>query len=468
MVAFEPVFWYNQTRKITIIAKHIKKQWDKLITRLLAFLLRGLLKSGDLLVWLFGFLSAVLRPLAQVIFKFIILPSYGRHLWLKSQLAKNASQRTDKFLLLLTNRYLYHVLLVLLGVGVVTSNLLAYENKEDYGQNALVYKLAGVSDIEIIEDSNNIFEDAKVYNYQDQGLYVQGNFYSDSQGVDQDNIFTDQAVVQGDLALIKPVVSTDDAKNTVGVIQEYEVVQGDSIGKIAARFGVSVNTVLWANNLSFSSYVKPGQKLIVPSMSGIVYKVVKGDTISKIAKKYGIAEAKIIEANALSEEGLTIGKLVIVPGAKIIETAKPRAVAKAAAAVPARTAEDSEIKVQGTGRMSWPNGCYRISQYYKGWIHTGLDIACPWGTPLRAADSGTVIRVQYGRTGYGYNVIIDHGGGITTLYGHMSRIDVAVGQSVEKGEVIGAEGSTGRSTGPHLHFEVRINGARVNPLGYIR
>ncbi|MFA6227736.1 MAG: M23 family metallopeptidase [Patescibacteria group bacterium] len=411
-------------------------------------------------------MAIVLKPVTQLIFKSVTLPLYGRYLWLKSQLAKNASQRTDKFLLLLTNRYLYHVLLVLLGVGVVTSNLLAYENKEDYGQNALVYKLAGLSDIEIIEDSNNIFEDTKVYNYQDQGLYVQGNFYSDSQGVDQDNIFTDQAMVQGDLALIKPVVSTDEAKNTVGVIQEYEVVQGDSIGKIASRFGVSVNTILWANNLSFSSYVKPGQKLIVPSMSGVVYKVVKGDTVSKIAKKYGIPEAKIVEANALNEDSLTIGKLVIVPGAKIIETAKPRVVA--AAAVPARTAADNNVVVQGTGRMSWPNGCYRISQYYKGWIHTGLDIACPWGTPLRAADSGTVTRVQYGRTGYGYNVIINHGGGIQTLYGHMSRIDVVVGQSVEKGEVIGAEGSTGRSTGPHLHFEVRINGTQVNPLGYIR
>jgi LysM repeat protein len=452
--------------KITITAKYIKKQWDKLITRLLAFLLRGLLKSGEFSVWSGRRLAIVLKPVTQLIFKSVTLPLYGRYLWLKSQLAKNASQRTDKFLLLLTNRYLYHVLLVLLGVGVVTSNLLAYENKEDYGQNALVYKLAGLSDIEIIEDSNNIFEDTKVYNYQDQGLYVQGNFYSDSQGVDQDNIFTDQAMVQGDLALIKPVVSTDEAKNTVGVIQEYEVVQGDSIGKIASRFGVSVNTILWANNLSFSSYVKPGQKLIVPSMSGVVYKVVKGDTVSKIAKKYGIPEAKIVEANALNEDSLTIGKLVIVPGAKIIETAKPRVVA--AAAVPARTAADNNVVVQGTGRMSWPNGCYRISQYYKGWIHTGLDIACPWGTPLRAADSGTVTRVQYGRTGYGYNVIINHGGGIQTLYGHMSRIDVVVGQSVEKGEVIGAEGSTGRSTGPHLHFEVRINGTQVNPLGYIR
>ena len=431
-------------------------------------MLKGLLKLGDFFVWLWVWLKRVLSPVGRWFFRAVILPIYGKYLWLKTQLAKSATERRDKFLLLLTNRYLYHFLLIFLCLGVVTSNLLAYESREDYGQNALMYKLAGVSDLEIIEDSNNIVDDAKVYNYQDQGMFVEANSLLDNQGIDDDNITTDQATTYGDLALVKPIVSTNEAKTTVGVIHEYTIQQGDSIGKIAARFGVSVNTVLWANNLSFSSYVKPGQKLIVPSMSGVVYKVAKGDTISKIAKKYGVAEAKIMEANAVTEDGLTVGKLVIVPGGKIIETAKPRTVAKIPTAVPTRTAEDNEIKVQGTGSMSWPSGCYRISQYYKGWRHTGLDIACPWGTALRAADSGTVIRVQYGRTGYGYNIIIDHGGGITTLYGHMSRIDVAVGQTVEKGEVIGAEGSTGRSTGPHLHFEVRINGARVNPLGYIR
>jgi len=382
-----------------------------------------------------------------------------------------APQKKDRFFIIFTNRYLIHFLILLIGSGVAVSNILAYETKEDYGQNALIYKLAGVSDTAIIEDNNVINIDPKIYNYQQQGTFVEGNSFADANNSDSDNIFTDQAMTQGDLALVKPdILNTQEAKTTVGAIQEYVVADGDTISKIASKFGISVNTILWANNLSFSSYVKPGQKLVIPSMSGVIYKIAKGDTISKISQKYGIPAAKINEANGLADGGLVVGKNLIIPGGVLIETPKPRTVARAPNQIPPKgsTLPSDNTPVSGTGRMIWPNGCQRITQYFKGWLHTGVDIACPWGTPLKAADSGRVSRVQYGTTGYGYNVIIEHGGGISTLYGHMSSIDVVQGQYVEKGEVIGAEGSTGRSTGPHVHFEVRINGAKVNPLSYIR
>jgi len=367
--------------------------------------------------------------------------------------------------MLFTNRYLLHLIVLAMGLGLTFSNLMAYESKEDYGQSALVYKLAGVSQGEIISDTNIITDEAKIYNYQDQGTFVEGNSFVANNNSDSDNIFTDQATTQGDLALVKPdIINTQETKSGIGTISEYVVVSGDTISKIASKFGVSVNTILWANNLSFSSYVKPGQQLLVPSMTGVVYKIARGDTLSKIAAKYGVPAVKIIEANGLSTESLVVGQTLIVPGGQVIETAKPRTVV---ASRPAAAASNN-APIASTGRMLWPSSCQRISQYFKGWLHTGLDIACSWGTPLRAADGGRVSRVQYSRTGYGYNVIIDHGGGIQTLYGHMSRIDVAVGQYVEKGEVIGAEGSTGRSTGPHVHFEVRVNGTMVNPLSYIR
>lgn len=369
-------------------------------------------------------------------------------------------------MIIFTNRYLIHAIILFIGLGVAVSNLLAYESRDDYGQNALVYKIAGLSDISIIEDNNVINVESIAYNYQQQGTYVEGNSFADANNADSDNIFTDQTLTQGDLALVKPdILNTEVTKSSIASIKEYIVAEGDSISKIASKFGISVNTVLWANNLSFSSYVKPGQKLAIPTMSGVVYKVAKGDTLSKISQKYGIASATISDANALAQDGLAVGKLLIIPGGKIIETPKPRTVASVA--TPARSTAITPA-ISGTGRMAWPSSCQRISQYYKGWLHTGVDIACPWGTSLRAADGGRVTRVQYGRTGYGYNVIIDHGGGVSTLYGHMSSIDVKVGEYVEKGQVIGAEGSTGRSTGPHLHFEVRIGGAMVNPLSYIR
>lgn len=430
-------------------------------------MLKSLVSSGLFLKLFFLSLGRFFSPAGRFFFRSIILPLYGRYIWLKSKAAKIAPEKKDRFLIIFTNRYLIHLLILLIGLGVAFSNILAYETKEDYGQNALIYKLAGVSDAAIIEDNNAVSVDAQAYNYQSEGIFVEGNSFAETGDSDSDNIFTDLATAQGDLALVKPdIVSTEETKSSLASIRTYTVAEGDTISKIAAKFGVSVNTILWANNLSFSSYVKPGQTLSVPSISGVIYKVAKGDTISKIALKYGVAAAKITEANGLADEGLVIGKNLVIPGGKIIETSKPRT---AVAATPAKaSASTNAAPVSGTGRMVWPNGCQRITQYYKGWRHTGVDIACPQGTALRAADSGRVTRVQYGRTGYGYNVMIDHGGGIVTLYGHMSSIGVSVGDYVERGQVIGAEGSTGRSTGPHLHFEVRINGAMVNPLSYIR
>lgn len=448
----------------------IKRRWDKLITGLFTLSLKGLLKAGQFLGLATKRLASALAPAGRVFFKSVILPLYGRYLWLKSRLVKMAPKKKDRFLLIFTNRYLIHLLILLVGIGVATSNLLAYESKEDYGQNALVYKLAGISEAEIIEDNTTITDEAKVYNYQDQGTFIEGNSFSDIPNSDADNVFTDQATTQGDLALIKPdILSTTEAKATKGVVNEYIVMDGDTLSSIARKFGVSLNTVLWANNLSFSSYVKPGQKLLVPSVSGVIHQVVRGDTLSKIAQKYNVAVSIISEANGLSDESLAVGNKLIIPGGQIIVTVKPRAVTTYVNQKPvAQPAVNIGEPISGTGRMIWPNGCYRITQYFKGWRHTGVDIACSWGTPLRAADSGRVVRVQYGRTGYGYNVIIDHGGGIQTLYGHMSSISVEQGEYVEQGQIIGNEGSTGRSTGPHVHFEVRINGLMVNPLSYIK
>ena len=99
--------------------------------------------------------------------------------------------------------------------------------------------------------------------------------------------------------------------------------------------------------------------------------------------------------------------------------------------------------------------------------HTGMDLAVPTGTSIRAALPGTVTVSTYNRGGYGYYVMIDHGGGLATLYGHCSQLLARVGQTVEAGDVIALSGSTGRSTGPHLHFELRVNGERTNPRSYL-
>ena len=123
---------------------------------------------------------------------------------------------------------------------------------------------------------------------------------------------------------------------------------------------------------------------------------------------------------------------------------------------------------QGSGRFIWPvNGTFTSPFGYRwGRLHAGIDIAVPEGTPIRAADGGTVAIAGW-TGGYGNYTCINHGGGVSTCYGHQSRIATSVGANVSKGQVIGYSGNTGNSTGPHLHFEVRINGTPVNPLGYL-
>jgi murein DD-endopeptidase MepM/ murein hydrolase activator NlpD len=121
-----------------------------------------------------------------------------------------------------------------------------------------------------------------------------------------------------------------------------------------------------------------------------------------------------------------------------------------------------------TTKLAWPTSATRITQYFS-WRHPGLDLAAKVGTPLYAAESGKVTISQGGYNGgYGNTIVIDHGGGMKTRYGHASKLYVKVGDTVERGEVIAAMGSTGRSTGSHLHFEVIINGTKYNPLSYIR
>lgn len=248
----------------------------------------------------------------------------------------------------------------------------------------------------------------------------------------------------------------------------YTVQNGDTVSTIARRFGLTVNTILWANNLSAFSLIRPGDSLTILPASGIMYTVKSGDTASKIAIKYGIEADKIISSNNISG-GLKAGQKLILPGArKIIEQAAvSRPATQSGLSVIGNLIKTPAVKA-GTGKMTWPTGGYRISQYFS-WRHNGIDIANKIGTPIYAADDGVVEISQGGYNGgYGNTIVINHGNGIKTRYGHASKLFVKVGDVVEKGENIAAMGSTGRSTGSHLHFEVLVNKARTNPLNYIK
>lgn len=250
----------------------------------------------------------------------------------------------------------------------------------------------------------------------------------------------------------------------------YTVLPSDTVSTIAANFGVSVNTILWENNLNAYSLIRPGDQLAILPMSGVSYKIARGDTLAAIAAKYGVDAGAILEANKLaSADMLSAGEKIIIPGGKktyYAETKSQVARSVSPVSILKDILKPENLKNFVSNKLAWPTVGARITQYYS-WRHHAIDIANKSGTPLYATDAGVVEVAGWG-TGYGNQIVIDHGGGRKSRYAHMSKFYVKKGDTVGKGETIGLMGSTGRSTGPHVHFEYIINGVKYNPLNYLK
>ncbi len=269
-------------------------------------------------------------------------------------------------------------------------------------------------------------------------------------------------------AFIRPNITSDGDDNSIlfsshrKIIEKYTVKPGDTISSIAAKFGLKTQTVLWANDLSKYSIIKPGDTLRIPKTDGVIYKVKKGETLSSIAKKYKADVDKIKTVNNLvSANQINIGQEIVIPGAKPIV---PKAVRSASIRRIFTPKQSNKPSPKG---FIWPTPSRRITQYYS-WRHKALDIAGPPSITLVASKEGVVEYAGWSR-GYGLNVVINHGNGVMTRYAHMRKIWVKKGQRVKQGEGLGKKGSTGWSTGPHVHFEIMINSRRnkVNPLSYL-
>ena len=245
-------------------------------------------------------------------------------------------------------------------------------------------------------------------------------------------------------------------------ISVYVVREGDSLSQIAKMFGVSVNTIIWANDIKKGDVIRVGQTLLILPVSGLEYTIRKGDTIAGIAKKYKAKAEDIMEFNDITDSSkLRAGDTIIIPGGK--KSTPTRYAARSARRV-----------VRGTGGPSY-DGYYirpirggrnsRATASNPRGLHgyNAVDLAVAYGTPIVASASGRVIiaRNSGWNGGYGKYVVIEHPNGTQTLYAHASGVIVKRGQKVVQGQVIGYIGSTGRSTGPHVHFEVR--GAK-NPI----
>jgi len=234
----------------------------------------------------------------------------------------------------------------------------------------------------------------------------------------------------------------------------YTVRKGDTLGGIAKRFGLSMDSIISANGISSAQAVRSGAALRIPSMDGLVHRVRSGESISSIAKRYKIDQTRLVDANDLGSSTLAQGQSLFIPGARLAE---------------------ADLKQVLGEKIAWP-ARGPLSSYF-GYrpdpftgvrrFHSAIDIVMNTGTPVRAAAAGAVSDVGYNAV-FGNYIILSHGGGLQTMYGHLSSSAVAKGAKVAQGSMIALSGNTGYSTGPHLHFGIFKGGVAVNPLKYLK
>lgn len=264
----------------------------------------------------------------------------------------------------------------------------------------------------------------------------------------------------------------------------YTVQTGDTLFLIAQNHGIKPATVLFGNYDVMQDnphLLKPKQVLNILPVDGALYEWKEGDTLSRVAADWSVDQSVIIDypgnffdLASVNENGATIepGTRLIIPGGKRpIKDWGPPAITRSDPAVARYYGEGACGSVYtgaiGTGTFVWPTSDHSVSGYaFDGGVHPAVDIGGAEGNPIYATDSGVVVFAGWSSYGYGYMIVIDHGNGWQSAYAHLSAVGVSCGQSVFQGGHIGALGNTGNSSGAHLHFELSINGAKVNPLDY--
>jgi len=393
-----------------------------------------------------------------------LIPPYRtyRRFKQKAEMATAASKNT--WLYPFTTRYLIHVVVILMTFGIAANGVFAREPKvEEYGSQALLSNFYQESD-----DNTESTEyalpstQANLSSLTREGT-IDRYHQTDIDPNAERNLLAIARQESNGAALTKVNSPTTDLAGAPrSAIVDYVVEGGDTLGLIAEKYGISANTLRWANGLDERAMIKPGQNLKIPPVSGIVYTVASGDTLIKIAQKYHADATGILDFNRLADaSALEVGNQIVIPGG-FIEPPKPIAPSYPQTRLVYGGDRPPSANPVGGG-LFWPTPSHRINQGYSV-RHGGIDIDSN-KSPIYAAAAGRVVRTNWGR-GYGNNIILDNGNGIQTLYAHLTKSYVGVGDTVAKGETIAISGSTGWSTGDHLHFEVWVNGRRTNPFNY--
>ena len=463
--------------------KHISN-FSKTIKRagieILLFVLKALV---FIKAFLTAFFSFILKPFFKV-FRFlffkVVVSIYLRYLFFIKRLGWDKWR--GGFVSFILNQRTVHVLVIILSLSITSSGLWSRYGQaktlsEKAGQTPISKLISGefsdmaTAEEELVVENMVAINNSSHLKYQDGQEAISGGLgLATSTDIYDDN--DSDLVLNQEDSLVKPeLATTKRSKKTRKSTIEYTVLPGDSISTIAADFDISVNTILWENSLTAYSLIRPGDKLSILPSTGVTHKIAKGETLGAISSKYDVEADDILKANGLlANAQISSGQELFIPGGKKYYVAPPASVKPATIAYnPIAVIKDlisPDEKTAPTNKMFWPAKGI-ITQYFT-WKHHGLDIANKQGTPIYAADAGTVIYSAWSTAGYGNMIEIDHGGGKHTRYGHFYQLFVKKGDVVKRGQIIGAMGTTGRSTGPHLHLEVRIDNKTHNPLGYIK
>ncbi len=497
---------------------------------------------------LFSYGGIQLAPLTGYARDLFILPLYRLIFFTDLRLRQTIASTRGVFFLLFTSKYSLHMLVgsLVLVFGALQLDSVSASSAET-GKQSILYTLMTNGEASITKE-RQIENVALGHGYLEESIQAVPDVDFDYEPETAIDFATDHGL-EGTLALqdvpasmeirtpVPPITVAEAPSSSVAVVAEpsssikiYTVKSGDTIAQIAYRHRVSIGTLIWANNLTQSSVIRPGNTLTILPVSGVLHTVKRGDTLSGLATRYGVDLATIRDTNALARNAsLSTGAGLIIPGGEPVISRVASAVTPKKSKVPSQAVtpklgippapdpsltvrvaktpkvvgrvkvksnvpisrirnkafdvyqelssspEDErdvpenkeETTVTKKTKLLWPTRLYVVNQYY-GWNHTGLDIDGDYTDPIYASADGTVSQSGWNSGGYGLQIVLDHENGFRTRYAHASKLFVKAGDEVKRGQVIGYVGTTGRSTGTHLHYEVYLNGKRKNPLSYTR